>query len=47
MSDSSKAIVEPIYRATESGEVSLLDTAVTDDVIEHPLNPVKCRAATH
>jgi predicted ester cyclase len=39
MSDSSKAIVEPIYRATESGEVSLLDTAVTDDVIEHPLNP--------
>ena len=39
MNDSSKAIVEPIYRATETGEVSLLDAAVTDDVIEHPLNP--------
>jgi predicted ester cyclase len=39
MSESNKAIVEPIYRATETGEVSLLDAAVTDDVIEHPLNP--------
>jgi predicted ester cyclase len=39
MSDSSKAIVEPIYIATESGNVSLLDDAVTDDVVEHPLNP--------
>jgi hypothetical protein len=37
--DANKTIIEPIYRATDSGKVTLLDAAVTDDVFEHPLNP--------
>ena len=39
MSEHSKALVRKIYQATETGDAAILDTVVTDDVIEHPLNP--------
>jgi predicted ester cyclase len=39
MSEQHKALVRKIYQATETGEAAILDTVVTGDVIEHPLNP--------
>src|SRR5262249_23276810 len=39
MSEQHKALVRKIYQATESGDAVILDAVVTDDVIEHPLNP--------
>ena len=39
MSEQNKALVRKIYQATESGDAAILDAVVTDDVIEHPLNP--------
>ena len=39
MSEQHKALVRKIYQATETGDTAILDTVVTDDVIEHPLNP--------
>ena len=32
-------LVREIYRATETGDVSILDDVVDSDVVEHPLNP--------
>jgi len=39
MSEQNKALVRKIYQATETGDAAILDAVVTDDVIEHPLNP--------
>jgi predicted ester cyclase len=39
MSEQNKALVRKIYQATQTGDAAILDTVVTDDVIEHPLNP--------
>jgi predicted ester cyclase len=39
MSEQNKALVRKIYQATETGDASILDSVVTDDLIEHPLNP--------
>ena len=36
-------IARPIYAATQSGDISLLDAAVADDIVEHPLNPGQIR----
>jgi steroid delta-isomerase-like uncharacterized protein len=36
-------LVLGIYRATETGDVSILDDVVHDDVVEHPLNPGQLR----
>jgi len=36
-------VVLGIYRATETGDVSILDDVVHDDVVEHPLNPGQLR----
>src|SRR5262249_15382890 len=38
-----KEIVRPIYVATETGDVSLLDAALWEDAVEHPLNPGQVR----
>jgi predicted ester cyclase len=43
MSEERKALVSKIYQATETGDAALLDDVVTDDVIEHPLNPGQVR----
>ena len=39
MSEQNKALVRKIYQATETGDAAILDSVVTEDVIEHPLNP--------
>jgi ketosteroid isomerase-like protein len=39
MSDAHKALVRHIYRATETGDVAILDSVMTGDIVEHPLNP--------
>jgi len=39
MSEQNKALVRKIYQATETGDAAILDAVVTQDVIEHPLNP--------
>ena len=39
MSEQHKALVRKIYQATETGDAAILDSVVTEDVIEHPLNP--------
>ncbi len=39
MSEQNKALVRKIYQATETGDAAILDFVVTEDVIEHPLNP--------
>jgi predicted ester cyclase len=39
MSEQHKALVRKIYQATETGDAAILDAVVTEDVIEHPLNP--------
>ncbi len=36
-------LVLGIYRATETGDASILDDVVHDDVVEHPLNPGQLR----
>ena len=36
-------LVQGIYRATETGDVSILDDVVHADVVEHPLNPGQLR----
>ncbi len=37
MSEQNKALVRKIYQATEAGDAAILDSVVTEDVIEHPL----------
>ena len=39
MSEQNKTLVRKIYQATETGDADILDAVVTEDVIEHPLNP--------
>ena len=39
MSEQNKALVRKIYQATETGDAAILDSVVTEGVIEHPLNP--------
>src|SRR5215467_8896189 len=39
MSEQHKALVRKIYQATETGDAAILDSVITEDVIEHPLNP--------
>jgi predicted ester cyclase len=39
MSEQNKALVRKIYQATETGDAGILDSVVTADVVEHPLNP--------
>ncbi len=39
MSEQNKALVRKIYQATETGDAAILGFVVTEDVIEHPLNP--------
>ena len=39
MSEQNKALVRKIYQATETGDAAILDSVITEDVIEHPLNP--------
>jgi predicted ester cyclase len=39
VSEQNKALVRKIYQATETGDAAILDAVVTEDVIEHPLNP--------
>lgn len=41
MSEQHKALVRKIYQATETGDAAILDSVVTEDVIEHPLNPAQ------
>ena len=36
-------LVRLIYRATESGDVRILDDVLDEDVVEHPLNPGQLR----
>lgn len=38
-----KELVTGIYRATETGDVAILDRVLSADVIEHPLNPGQVR----
>jgi hypothetical protein len=47
MSKRNKALVRKIYQATETGDAAILDSAVTEEVIEHPLNPASHRATRH
>ncbi|HKA05247.1 MAG TPA: nuclear transport factor 2 family protein [Acidimicrobiales bacterium] len=43
MTVDAKRLVAGIYRATETGDVAILDQTVSDDVIEHPLKPGQVR----
>jgi predicted ester cyclase len=43
MSEANKRIAQPIYSATESGDVSILDSVLSDGAVEHPLNPAQVR----
>jgi len=43
MNEANKDIARPIYAATESGDVSILDSVLAADAVEHPLNPGQVR----
>jgi predicted ester cyclase len=43
MSEDNKRLAQPIYTATESGDVAILESVLAEDVVEHPLNPGQVR----
>ena len=43
MSETNKNIARPLYAATESGDVSILDSVLAVNAVEHPLNPGQAR----